>query len=542
LATSVLSPVSLSPTSSAAERQKRQEQRYVLCLVTALTFLALALHGYHPYAEDGGPYMVGIKHILDPSLYPHASEFASAHPRFSLFASVIAAVVKMSHLNLEVILLLVHVISFWITLYAAWHLTARCFSSRAARAGAITLLATWMTMPIAGTSILLMDPYVTARSLSTPCALLALVGMESFLRPGSSQDLKRWQGLALCCTALVIAAAMHPLMAAYAFGSVLMLGCQLSEKKNIRIWGSLGLSMLAIGIAGIVQLTGSVESPVHLQAEMTRKYWFLSCWRWYEWIGLIAPLLILALTASTRSNENRTRVALSRMAIFCSLTAVAVSLLFGRIAQANHIVAWLQPLRTLQLAYVVMILGLGAALGEHVLKKNVFSWIGVFASLGGIMFFAERQTFPASTHFELPGLSPDNAWEEAFLWIRFNTPRDALFSLDSDYITKPAEDAQNFRAVSERSALPDYTKDGGDAANNSELSSAWAVVQESQNHLSEKSDTQRISELRPLGVNWVVLGKSASTHFVCGYENSAVKVCRLPLQERSERGLLAAAK
>lgn len=541
MATSVLSPVSLSPASSPAERQNRQERRYVLWLVTALTLLALAIHGYHPYAEDGGPYMVGIKHILDPSLYPHASEFATAHPRFSLFAPAIASVVRISHLNLEAVLLLVHATGFWVTFYAAWLLVAQCFSSREARTGAVTLLATWMTMPIAGTSILLMDPYVTARSLSTPCALLALVGMESFLRL-DLHEAKRWRGLALCSIALAVAAAMHPLMAAYAFGSVLMLACQLSEKNSVRRWGSLGLSVLAIAIAGAVQAGGSIESSSHLQAEMTRRYWFLSCWKWYEWAGLIAPLMILSAAAHHRSSENRTKVAFARMAIFCSLTAVTVSLLFGRIGQVNHIVAWLQPLRTLQIAYVVMILGLGGMLGERILKKNELSWIAVFASLGGIMLFAERQTFPASTHFELPGLSPGNAWEEAFLWIRFNTPRDALFSLDSDYITKPAEDAQNFRAVSERSSLPDYTKDGGDAANNPALSSAWAAVQEPQNRLSEKSDTQRISELKPLGVDWVVLGKNASTHFVCDYENSVVKVCRIPLQERLRGGILTATK
>ena len=508
--------------------------------MTLLTFLALGIHGYHPYAEDGGPYMVGIKHILDPSLYPHASEFATAHPRFSFFAPAMAALVRTSHLNLDVVLLFVHAASLWTTLYAAWCLAAQCFFNKEARTGAVTLLATWLTMPIAGTSILLMDPYVTARSLSTPCTLLALVGIGSLLRPEPLPRTKKLQGLALCCLALAGAATMHPLMAAYAFGSVLMLACQLSEKKNVRTWASLGLSLLAIAVAGVVQLGGSVESSSHLQAEMSRTYWFLSCWKWYEWAGLIAPLLILAAGAYRWTNGSRAQVAFARMAIFCSLTAIAVSLLFGRVGQANHMVAWLQPLRSFQIAYIMMILGLGAALGEHLLKKNVLAWLGVFASLGGIMLFAERQTFPASTHFELPGSSGGNAWEEAFVWIRSNTPRDALFSLDSDYITKPAEDAQNFRAVSERSSLPDYTKDGGDAANNPDLSSAWAEAQGPQNHLSEKSDTQRISELRPLGVDWVVLRRDTPTRFFCAYENNAVKVCRLPLQERADTRSLVA--
>jgi hypothetical protein len=53
---------------------------------------------------------------------------------------------------------------------------------------------------------------------------------------------------------------------------------------------------------------------------------------------------------------------------------------------------------------------------------------------------------------------------------------------------------------------------------------------------------QRISELKPFGVDWVVLRKDASTHFACDYENSAVKVCRLPLQERLAKEFLTAAK
>ena len=133
-------------------------------------------------------------------------EFVVEHLRFSLFAPLMAGLVRESHLSVETVLLLVHLASFWMTLFAAWMLAARCYASREARCGAVALLAVWMTLPIAGTSLMLMDPYVTARSMSTPCALLALVGALEFLLPRLRMDesrMTRWRGLRLCCGALV---------------------------------------------------------------------------------------------------------------------------------------------------------------------------------------------------------------------------------------------------------------------------------------------------------------------------------------------------
>src|ERR1700733_2332481 len=101
-----------------------------------------------------------------------------------------------------------------------------------------------MTLPIAGTSLMLMEPYVTARSFSTPCALLALAGMLEFLLPrfeyGDWQTRQR-RGLLLCCAALAGAAVMHPLMAAYAFGSVILLGAVVSPSRLVRVWGTIAL-------------------------------------------------------------------------------------------------------------------------------------------------------------------------------------------------------------------------------------------------------------------------------------------------------------
>jgi type IV secretory pathway VirB3-like protein len=511
--------------------------------VTALTLFAVAVHGYHPYAEDGGLYLPEIKRLLRPELYPYGAEFVVGHLRFSIFAPVMAGLVRWSHLQLETVLLLVHLVSFWTTLFAAWLLAARCYKSREARCGAVALLAVWITLPIAGTSLMLMDPYVTARSFSTPCTLLALVGALEFLRPrdgaglSETQSAAQWRGLLLCCAALVGAVAMHPLMGAYGLGCVAVLGCAMSSSRKVRTWATIGLCCAALAVAGAVQMSGVPESTAYLSVVLTRYYWFLSEWHWFELMGLVAPLTILALVGFGRhtlgrDGEDAVRVGLTRMAVIAGVTATTVALLFAREGLATHSVARLQPLRIFQLVYVVMILVVGAALGERMLQRSAMRWLVAFSLLAGVMVFAERQTYPGSARVELPGTMPgsasENPWERAFVWVSRNTPQDARFALDSHYINLPGEDAQGFRAIAERSVLPDYSKDGGVVANKPALTGEWMQGVAAQTRLSTENDAARMEALRPLGVGWVVLDRGAATGFRCDYANAVVKVCRLP--------------
>jgi hypothetical protein len=499
-------------------------------LVTGLTFFAVLVHGYHPYAEDGGVYLPEIKRLLDPGLYPHGSEFVVGHLRYSGFAPGVAGLVRESHLSLGAVMLVVHLASYWLTLFAAWLLAARCYEGRVARSGAVALLAVWIALPIAGTSLMLMDPYVTARSLSTPCSLLALVGVMEFFRPKFDVDdgATRLPGAVLCCVALAGACAMHPLMGAYAVGTVLVLAALLAESRAVRVWGTAGLGLTAVAMAGGLQLTAAPESEIYQRIMLTRDYWFLSQWHWYEWIGLVAPLMILSFVAWGRRREDDA-ARLARLAVVAGMTAVVVALLFARMGMAVHLVARLQPLRIFQLVYVVMALVLGAELGERFLRRRPVRWIVVFAALAGVMAMAERKTFPASRHLELPGMDESgNAWEQAFIWISNKTPKDAVVALDAEYITWPGEDAQGFRAIAERSALPDFSKDGGVVTNKPELAAEWLKGEVAQTGLNVEEDALRVARLRPFGVTWVVLARGAVTGFVCEYANKAVKVCRLP--------------
>jgi hypothetical protein len=144
-----------------------------------------------------------------------------------------------------------------------------------------------------------------------------------------------------------------------------------------------------------------------------------------------------------------------------------------------------------------------------------------------IMFAAQKLAYPASSHVEWPGRTPRNPWQQAFLWIRANTPRNATFALDNDYMEWPGEDAQGFRATAERSAVADYFKDGGIAANFRQAAFPWWQGSQATAHLNDATDEQRLDRLWPLGVAWIVLPAQANTGLPCPFTNARVRVCRL---------------
>jgi hypothetical protein len=533
-------PLDQLADSQASQRANRQDRPFALLLISALTVFSVAVNGYHPYAEDGGLYLAGVKRLLDPALYPHQTAFVLEPMRFSLFAPLVAAFARITHLGLPGAVFALHLATIWVTLFAAWMLASRCWPSRAARAGAVVLLACWLALPVAGTALVLMDPYLTARSISTPCTLFALVAVLDITgRTAAAANSARLRGLCLGTVSIALAAAMHPLMAAYAFGATLVLAFLRSPNPRVRLWSTALLSTASLGVAASVHFAAKPESADLARIALTRTYWFPAEWSWYELLGLAAPLAILAIFAIFASRKSplpracaspAPQQALARMALTTGAIACLVALLFAHASTSTHLVAHMQPLRIFQIVYLVMILCLGAKLGESVLRRAPWRWAAAMLLLGGIMFTVARAEFPYSNHLDLPWTSSRNAWVRAFEWIRSNTPKDALFALDADYINTPGEDAQCFRAIAERSALPDYSKDGGEASIAPRLTAAWKEGQRAQQSLSARAttDAMRVAALLPLGVSWVVLDAQSTTSFVCPYANGAVKVCRLP--------------
>jgi hypothetical protein len=427
--------------------------------------------------------------------------------------------------------LLVDLVSIAFTLAAALSLLRRITSSERARLAGVAMLGALWTVPIAGTSLLLMDPYVTARSLSTPLSLWAVAFA---LDPW---DRKKLRSLAGCIIALALAAAFHPLMAGYAIGFVIAIRILRSPKRTGLL---LTLGLLIIIGSAILQAHASPDSPAVVLASKSRYYWFLSQWHWYELFGLVGPFLILI--AHLRFNRARLLapgITLCVAAMLYGSFAILLTLLFAHESYQSHIVARLQPLRAFLTIYIIMLLLLGAGLQQLIerpftrlsrprMHRHSPYAVGLIILLAAFaMYTSQRQQFPASIHIELPWRANPNPWVRAFVWCRDNTPTGALFALDAHYITTHGEDAQTFRAIAQRSAVPDFSKDGGEASITPRLANQWQAGFTAQLNLSSLNASTLRSRLAPLGVTWLVLRSTSPAVLACPYDNGEIKVCKL---------------
>jgi len=486
-----------------------------LCTLTCCTLL---IHGYHPLAEDGGLYVAGIQYTLDPALFPHYTAFVREHLRFSIFAPAVAAAVHVTHLPLLWVLFLLDILSIWLTLFSARQMLRRILpsASSAAHLAGVVLLAAWWTMPIAGTSLLLMDPYLTARSFSTPLSLLAIAYTldTSYMRAG------------LC---LALAALLHPLMAAYALAFlVVLLLSRATRPLKARILSWLALTVAALALAALLQSLAAPESSAYRAAAITRYYWFLSQWQWYERFGLLGPLAVFAgILYLRRGKLSENAITLCHACLALAVIATLTAGFFAHESSAIHLVARLQVLRLYLLIYAIMTILLGTTLYQTSKRPRLIA--AAILAMAAIMFYVQRQSFSLSPQVELPWRadSNPNPWVQAFVWARNNTPRDALFALDAKYVNTNGEDAQTFRATALRSALPDYSKDGGEASITPALAPTWQPAADAQRDLSQLNDTTRDARLRPFGITWMVLHANAQTAHPCPYVNRTVKVCSL---------------
>lgn len=490
--------------------------------VTAiLAVLAVLIHGYHPNADDGGLYLAGIKRLLNPALYPHDTPFVVEPTRLSGFALTVAAFVRLSHLGLPAVLLVLHLATTWLTLFAAWLLAASTWDSISARLGAVSLLACWLSLPVAGTALALMDPYLTARSFSTGFGILAVAVIAG------DRGRSRRRTTLLCSFSLGLAFLMHPLMALYATIAVLLVAA-----VQFRPWTGPALCVAVVAAAFLAHVFAPPEGPAANAAALTRTYWYPAQWRWFELAGLIAPLAILATYA--RLKRRSSAAAVAHAAVLLGTTAVILAVIFARAGAPTHLIARLQPLRSFHTVYLLMTIVLGAEVVDRFLKTSRMRWAIAISLLCIPMYIAQRTAYAHSPHLELRESNSRNAWVKAFLWARDHTPNDALFALDSDYISAPGEDAQTFRAIAERSAVPDFSKDGGEASIAPDLALAWVTGSTAQknldnlnDHSPDQADAARHAALAATGADWIILRAAGPTLLPCPYINEAVKVCRL---------------
>jgi hypothetical protein len=482
--------------------------------ISVLTAAVLLAHGYHPFADDAGIYVAGIRRLLDPSLYRTDAAFVTAHTHLSIFAHVLAGLIRLLHLPLAGALMVAHLVSVFLFLLACSQVAARLFSSSAQRLGAqrlgaLLMAAACFTLPVAGTALTIMDPYVTARSFSAPCELFALAAA-----------LDRCWGRAALFAAL--AALLHPLMAAYLIAFLAVYA--LVDAGRLRQAAALCFAgIAAAGAAFFVARHASVPEG-YRQAVLlpSHTFLFLARWQWYEILGLALPLLLLAFAAWRCGRDS----VMGKLCLVCVFTGTASVLIAACFVPTSgpYLLAPLQVLRSFHLIYAVGVLLIGRLAGSLLARTRWAAMIFVLAFAA--LSLAQHLTWRSSAFTEWPWAAPANPWQQAFLWTRDNTSHDAVFAFNPRLVYLPEEEEQGFRALSERSQLGD-DKDSGVVAVFPRLAPEWARQRNAEAGVNRMTDSERVATLRPLGVTWLLLAPDAVTGFSCPYRNRVVAVCEM---------------
>jgi hypothetical protein len=488
-------------------------ERLPIFRLALLTAVAVAIHGYHLGVEDAEIHLPAAKKLLDPRLYPFAGEFFMTHEHMSLFSAILAWSARLTHLSMDWMFLFWYAVGIFTLLASCWMLAAISFNSSRARWCAMLVLTAVLTMPATNTGLLLMDPYLTPRSFSTPLSIFALA---TFLK-------RRY---VLAFAAIVATCAIHLQMGAclVLLMAIMWLAERLKPVMRRRVPAN-------SAIAGILP-TGFPLTPAqgpYREALYARDYFFLSNWTWYDWIGMLAPLAILAWF--WKGNVRGATPEFRRLS-FALIPFGLLSILVAAVFTSSHTLdmfARLQPLRCFQLITLIFMVYLGGVIGEYAAKGR--SWVlpAIFLPLAGGMFFLARDTYSHSPHIELPWVTTSsNDWVNTLLWVRENTPKDAVFAVDSRYFLDHGVDVHGFRVISERSDLADYFKDGGVVAMFPDLADEWKQMSNATyglNHFRAEDFTRLVSEYP---VTWTVIHGPAPAGMICPYQQRGYAVCRIP--------------
>ena len=549
-----------------------------------LTVAGFAVMGYHPGLEDDGVYLSAVRADLNSSLYPHDAEFFRLQVQATLFDEFIAGFVRVSHIPVAWAELGWQFLSLYIILWACHRIAQRLFRERHAQWAGVALLAGMFTLPVAGTALNLADQHLHPRTMATA---LILVAIDRVLAG------KSWQAAVLLLPAMLF----HPIMAACGISFCVFLALVLTDSIYVRLrFIRPRVVMAGLPLGWIFEPPSPAwrralgTRTYYFLYQWTWYEWlgaigplvlFWMLWRWTaagrkhpsaslkafgrdtlapslrdsmvkeiepvphaESAGLtnMAPPAPYWGTPYTQPDSEWTCGAAGNSEALLSRFAFAI-LLYGGFQQAVAMIVLapdaliritpLQPMRYLHLVYVFLVLIGGCLLGRHVLKRRIWVWAAVLLPACGGMFLAQRLMFPASEHLELPGRSSANPWLQAFAWIRQNTPADAYFAIDPNYLASPGEDYHSFRALAERSQLADAIKDAAVVTQVPELATRWTKEVDAQAGWSgfQAAEFERLKDR--FGVDWVVVPYPAPARLICEWHNDRLAVCRIPGFPRS---------
>ena len=292
---------------------------------------------------------------------------------------------------------------------------------------------------------LVMDPYVTSRSFSTPLGLFALAAAIDH----------NWTRSALF---LLLAGLMHPLMTLYAAAFVLLF--ILIDQRHVR--AALVLSLLGVITPGTIYLATLHDSvsPAYSQTVLSSVlYLFPSGGR----ASRISDSPFLFALRAFGVSALKIFPATLPHRLMLGTTAALAAFLFvhpsdrtcssacnccaaSTFSMCSSYPSWRLRRRTSPESTTALYPSRGAAFTARRHHR--------------VDVYFHRDRYPYSANVELPGEPPRNPWQQTFLWIRANTPRDAVFAANPQLVFLNGEDSQGFRATTGRSLLADDKDEG----------------------------------------------------------------------------------
>lgn len=466
--------------------------------------------GYHPGIEDDGVYLAAVKADVRPTLYPHDSDFFRLQLQATEFDRWMADFVDKTGISVSRAETLWQFLSLFSILWACYAIAKQIFPETRAQWAGVAMVSAMFTLPVAGTALYLFDQHLHPRTIATALILIAITRILAN---------KHWQAVPFLFLALL----MHPIMAALGISFCCILALTVAECAFawLRPWRS--------SMAAAVPLGWIFEppSPTWREALQTRTYYFLGKWAWYEWLGALTPLVLFWLLH--RFAKKSGRALLSRVSLGIAIYGVfqlGVALVMLTPPALVRLTP-LQPMRFLHLIYLFMALFGGCLIGQYLLKSSAWRWALFLLTIYTGMYIPQRLLYPNSLHLEIPGRSTGNEWLQAFAWIRQNTPVDAYFALNPDYMEMPGEDYHGFRALAERSQLADEVKDSAVVTQVPELGPRW----HRETHAEDGWEHFGLNDFRRLnqefGVDWVLVTKKQAEQLSCPWHGQELAVCHV---------------
>lgn len=460
----------------------------------------MLVSGYHECIEDMAVYLPAIKKLLSPGLYPYGANFSLAYIGWTTFHSFVAATIEATHLPVDWAVFLLQIVSIFLLLLGCLVVIRKLVPETDAQWVGVAFVAVLSTLPVTGTALFLVDQHLHPRTIATAYLLFALAALIE-----KQPRALLWIFLAGLC---------HPEMAMYGAFHLIVLALPSF------------LTQAAV-VSSVIPLSVP-SSPIWRDIMSHRQFQYPLRWEWYEWLGVVAPLLLL-FTYARLGRRDRMPVLdriWTRIAVSTSVGVVAAIVVTTSFPSQT----WerLEPMRILHITYVLFVLISGALLGKYVLHSHWPRWLALFLPLSLGMVYAQGKEFSATHHIEWPGRSSGNAWVDGFDWVRQNTPRDAIFALDPQYMNRPGEDFHGFAGIAERTMLADSVKDNSVVEVFPDLAYQWKLEVDARRKWSDfrLNDFKRLK--KQFGVSWVVLQGPGVAGMLCPYANGSVMVCRIP--------------